>query len=161
MSVGNWDGDRTVAEIRHIFSKFSGNLGSSGSVSYLFNKVGVITYVDTDKAEEIIDFAIENNAIDIVHEENFLEIHTDKSDYLNMTNSLKEKNYIFDNAELEMHADTKIKLDADSTESFTKFIDTLEETDDVQNVNSNAEYTDRFYNLKQPEILKNVKNAKR
>ena len=59
-----------------------------------------------------------------------------------MTNSLKEKNYIFDNAELEMHADTKIKLDADSTESFTKFIDTLEETDDVQNVYSNAEYAD-------------------
>ena len=51
--------NRTVAEIRHIFSKFSGNLGSSGSVSYLFNKVGVITYDDTDKAEEIIDFAIE------------------------------------------------------------------------------------------------------
>ena len=153
--------NRTVAEIRHIFSKFSGNLGSSGSVSYLFNKVGVITYDDTDKAEEIIDFAIENNAIDIVHEENFLEIHTDKSDYLNMTNSLKEKNYIFDNAELEMHADTKIKLDADSTESFTKFIDTLEETDDVQNVYSNAEFAVRFFNLKQPEILKNVKNAKR
>ena len=60
-----------------------------------------------------------------------------------------------------MHADTKIKLDAESIESFEKFIDTLEEADDVQNVYSNAEYTDWLYNLKQPEILKNVKNAKR
>ena len=127
--------NRTVAEVRHAFSKYSGNLGSSGSVSYLFKKIGVISFQETDKA-------IENNAEDVIHEENYVEIHTDKVDYLNIAEVLKDNDFVFDNAELEMHADTKIQLDADSTESFIKFIDSLEELDDVQNVYTNAEYTE-------------------
>ena len=134
--------NRTVAEVRHAFSKFSGNLGSSGSVSYLFKKIGVISFQDTDKADEIMELAIENNAEDVIHEENYVEIHTDKVDYLNIAEVLKDNDFVFDNAELEMHADTKIQLDADSTESFIKFIDSLEELDDVQNVYTNAEYTE-------------------
>ena len=134
--------NRTVAEVRHAFSKFSGNLGSSGSVSYLFKKIGVISFQKTDKADEIMELAIENNAEDVIHEENYVEIHTDKVDYLNIAEVLKDNDFVFDNAELEMHADTKIQLDADSTESFIKFIDSLEELDDVQNVYTNAEYTE-------------------
>ena len=134
--------NRTVAEVRHAFSKFSGNLGSSGSVSYLFKKIGVISFQETDKADEIMELAIENNAEDVIHEENYVEIHTDKVDYLNIAEVLKDNDFVFDNAELEMHADTKIQLDADSTESFIKFIDSLEELDDVQNVYTNAEYTE-------------------
>ena len=134
--------NRTVAEVRHAFSKFSGNLGSSGSVSYLFKKIGVISFQETDKADEIMELAIENNAEDVIHEKNYVEIHTDKVDYLNIAEVLKDNDFVFDNAELEMHADTKIQLDADSTESFIKFIDSLEELDDVQNVYTNAEYTE-------------------
>ena len=134
--------NRTVAEVRHAFSKYSGNLGSSGSVSYLFKKIGVISFQETDKADEIMELAIENNAEDVIHEENYVEIHTDKVDYLNIAEVLKDNDFVFDNAELEMHADTKIQLDADSTESFIKFIDALEELDDVQNVYTNAEYTE-------------------
>tara|TARA_X000001036_G_scaffold440100_1_gene494429 strand:+ start:7539 stop:8270 length:732 start_codon:yes stop_codon:yes gene_type:complete len=134
--------NRTVAEVRHAFSKYSGNLGSSGSVSYLFKKIGVISFQETDKADEIMELAIENNAEDVIHEENYVEIHTDKVDYLNIAEVLKDNDFVFDNAELEMHADTKIQLDADSTESFIKFIDSLEELDDVQNVYTNAEYTE-------------------
>ena len=132
--------NRTVAEVRHAFSKFSGNLGSSGSVSYLFKKVGIISYEDTDKGDEIVDIAIENNASDVIQEGNYIEIQADKGDYLNITKVLKESEYSFDNAELEMHAETKIELDAEGAESFLKFIDTLEELDDVQNVYTNAEY---------------------
>ena len=62
--------NRTIAEVRHAFSKYSGNLGSSGSVSYLFNKIGVITFEETDSSDEIVDIAIENNAIDIIQEKN-------------------------------------------------------------------------------------------
>ena len=102
--------NRTVAEVRHVFSRFSGNLGSSGSVSYLFKKIGVISYQDTDKAEQIMDLAIENNAEDIIQDQNYVEIHTDKADYLNITKVLKDNDFIFDNAELEMHAETKIEL---------------------------------------------------
>ena len=133
--------NRTVAEVRHAFSKFSGNLGSSGSVSYLFKKVGIISYEDTNKGDEIVDLAIENNASDVIQEENYVEIQTDKDDYLNITKVLKENNYIFDNAELEMIADIKIELDTEGAESFIKFTDALEELDDVQNVYTNAEYT--------------------
>ena len=132
--------NRTVAEVRHAFSKFSGNLGSSGSVSYLFKKVGIISYEDTNKGDEIVDLAIENNASDVIQDNNYVEIQTDKDDYLNITKVLKENNYIFDNAELEMIADTKIELDSEGAESFMKFTDTLEELDDVQNVYTNAEY---------------------
>ena len=132
--------NRTVAEVRHAFSKFSGNLGSSGSVSYLFKKVGIISYEDTNKGNEIVDLAIENNASDVIQDNNYVEIQTDKDDYLNITKVLKENNYIFDNAELEMIADTKIELDSEGAESFMKFTDTLEELDDVQNVYTNAEY---------------------
>jgi len=133
--------NRTVAEVRHAFSKFAGNLGSSGSVSYLFKKIGVISYDDlSDKADEVIDFAIEHNVLDIIQEENYVEIHTDAKDYLNITKVLKDNNYIFDNAELEMHADTSIELDEEASESFLKFIDALEDLDDVQNVYTNAEY---------------------
>ena len=133
--------NRTVAEVRHAFSKFAGNLGSSGSVSYLFKKIGVISYDDlSDKADEVIDFAIEHNVEDVIQEENYVEIHTDAKDYLNITKVLKDSNYIFDNAELEMHADTSIELDEEASESFLKFIDALEDLDDVQNVYTNAEY---------------------
>ncbi len=136
--------NRTVADVRHAFSKYSGNMGSSGSVSYLFKNIGIITYDDTSKAEEIIDLAIESNAIDIIQEEKYLEIHTDTKEYLNITKVLKDNNFPFDNAELEMHAETKIQLDLESTEIFLKFIDAIEELDDVQNVYTNAEYPDNI-----------------
>ena len=83
--------NRTVAEVRHVFSKYSGNLGSSGSVSYLFNKIGVISYDETDNGDEIVDIAIENNAIDYIQHEKYVEIHTDKADFLKITEVLKEK----------------------------------------------------------------------
>ena len=136
--------NRTVAEVRHVFSRFAGNLGSSGSVSYLFKKKGVISYEDTNKAEQIIDLAIEHNAEDILQEDNYVEIHTDKSDYLNIAKVLKDNDFIFDNAELEMHADTKVDLTGDDADSFIKFIDAIEELDDVQNVYTNAEYEQKL-----------------
>ena len=132
--------NRTIAEVRHAFSKYSGNLGSSGSVSYLFNKIGVITFEETDSSDEIVDIAIENNAIDIIQEKKYVEIHTNKSDFINITEVLKENNYIFDSAELEMHAETKIELEGENLESFLKFVDALEDLDDVQNVYTNANY---------------------
>ena len=132
--------NRTVAAVRHAFTKFSGNLGSSGSVSYLFKKIGVISFNETSKHEEIADLAIENNAIDIINEDNYVEIHTDKADFLNIAKVLKDNGFIFDNAELEMHAETKVELDDEAAENFLKFIDSLEEVDDVQNVYTNAKY---------------------
>jgi len=136
--------NRTVADVRHAFSKYSGNMGSSGSVSYLFKNIGIITYDETNQAEEIIDLAIENNAIDIIQEDKYLEIHTDTKDYLSVIKVLKDNNFIFDSAELEMYAETKIQLDSELAEIFLKFIDAIEELDDVQNVYTNAEYPDNI-----------------
>ncbi|MBT7542938.1 MAG: YebC/PmpR family DNA-binding transcriptional regulator [Gammaproteobacteria bacterium] len=136
--------NRTVADVRHAFSKYSGNMGSSGSVSYLFKNIGIITYYETNQAEEIIDLAIENNAIDIIQEDKYLEIHTDTKDYLSVIKVLKDNNFIFDSAELEMYAETKIQLDSELAEIFLKFIDAIEELDDVQNVYTNAEYPDNI-----------------
>ena len=84
--------------------------------------------------------AIENNASDVIQEDNYVEIQTDKDDYLNITKVLKDNNYVFDNADLEMVADIKIELNEEGAESFMKFTDALEELDDVQNVYTNAEY---------------------
>ena len=82
--------------------------------------------------------------LDVIQEENYVEIHTDKSDYLNITKVLKENEFLFDNAELEMHADTKIELDADEADTFIKFVDALDEIDDVQNVYTNAKYPEEL-----------------
>ena len=132
--------NRTVAEIRHVFTKFGGNLGSSGSVSYLFKKIGVITFEGIENKDELIDLAIETDIDDYEDDEKDMIFFTSSENFLKSIDVFKKNNYIPSGMEVEMQADTKVKLTDDDNDSFVKFLDSLEELDDVQNVYSNIDY---------------------
>ena len=132
--------NRTVAEIRHVFTKFGGNLGSSGSVSYLFKKIGVITFEGIENKDELIDLAIETDIDDYEDDEKDMIFFTSSENFLKLIDFFKKNNYIPSGMEVEMQADTKVKLTDDDNDSFVKFLDALEELDDVQNVYSNLDY---------------------
>jgi YebC/PmpR family DNA-binding regulatory protein len=125
--------NRTVAEVRHAFTKFGGNLGTDGSVSYLFNKIG-FAQVDPNADEEIVmDILLENDGEDLEFQNlsSFIE-------------TLKNKNIGILNAEVTMRADTSIALDQETGEKLLRILDFLEDVDDVQEVHSNAEFPDNF-----------------
>ena len=132
--------NRTVAEIRHVFTKFGGNLGSSGSVAYLFKKIGVITFEGIENKDELIDLAIETDIDDYEDDEKDMIFFTSSENFLKSIDVFKKNNYIPSGMEVEMQADTKVKLTDDDNDSFVKFLDALEELDDVQNVYSNLDY---------------------
>ena len=132
--------NRTVAEIRHVFTKFGGNLGNSGSVSYLFKKIGVITFEGIENKDELIDLAIETDIDDYEDDEKDMIFFTSSENFLKSIDVFKKNNYIPSGMEVEMQADTKVKLTDDDNDSFVKFLDALEELDDVQNVYSNLDY---------------------
>tara|TARA_B100001939_G_scaffold259615_1_gene226656 strand:- start:2577 stop:3293 length:717 start_codon:yes stop_codon:yes gene_type:complete len=132
--------NRTVAEIRHVFTKFGGNLGSSGSVSYLFKKIGVITFEGIENKDELIDLAIETDIDDYEDDEKDMIFFTSSENFLKSIDVFKKNNYVPSGMEVEMQADTKVKLTDDDNDSFVKFLDALEELDDVQNVYSNLDY---------------------
>lgn len=132
--------NRTVAEIRHVFTKFGGNLGSSGSVSYLFKKIGVITFEGIENKDELIDLAIETDIDDYEDDEKDMIFFTSSENFLKSIDVFKKNNYVPSSMEVEMQADTKVKLTGDDNDSFVKFLDALEELDDVQNVYSNLDY---------------------
>ena len=132
--------NRTVAEIRHVFTKFGGNLGSSGSVSYLFKKICFITFEGIENKDELIDLAIETDIDDYEDDEMDMIFFTSSENFLKSIDVFKKNNYIPSSMEVEMQADTKVKLTDDDNDSFVKFLDALEELDDVQNVYSNLDY---------------------
>ena len=109
--------NRTVAEIRHVFTKFGGNLGSSGSVSYLFKKIGVITFEGIENKDELIDLAIETDIDDYEDDEKDMIFFTSSENFLKSIDVFKKNNYVPSSMEVEMQADTKIKLTDDDNDS--------------------------------------------
>ncbi|MEM8768955.1 MAG: YebC/PmpR family DNA-binding transcriptional regulator [Pseudomonadota bacterium] len=132
--------NRTVAEVRHAFSKFGGNLGTDGSVAYLFSKLGVISFAPGVDEEAVMDVALEAGAEDIESEEDgSLTVTTPWEVMGNVVDALKAASLEPDNAEVAMVPSTYTPCDDDLASSVVKLIDALEELDDVQNVYSNAE----------------------
>ena len=136
--------NRTVSDVRHAFSKFGGNLGTDGSVSYLFNKIGIIHVAKTYSEEDILDIALEAGADDLVDEEDYFEIITSSSDLENVLKSLKENNIENTNAELTLRAETSVSVDQEMSEKVLKIMDFMDELDDVQEVHTNAEFSENF-----------------
>ena len=136
--------NRTVSDVRHAFSKFGGNLGTDGSVSYLFNKIGIIHVAKTYSEEDILDIALEAGADDLVVEEDYFEIITSSSDLENVLKSLKENNIENTNAELTLRAETSVSVDQEMSEKVLKIMDFMDELDDVQEVHTNAEFPENF-----------------
>ncbi len=136
--------NRTVSDVRHAFSKFGGNLGTDGSVSYLFNKIGIIHVAKSYSEEDILDIALEAGADDLVDEEDYFEIITSSSDLENVLKALKENNIENANAELTLRAETSVSVDQEMSEKVLKIMDFMDELDDVQEVHTNAEFPENF-----------------
>lgn len=135
--------NRTVADVRHAFTKYGGNLGADGSVSYLFNHVGLLTYPAGIDEDAIMEAAIEVGAEDIiVDDDKSIEVLTDPGDLEAIRDAMREAGFTHEIAELTMRASTHSQLELQEAESMIKMLDLLEDLDDVQNVYSNADISD-------------------
>lgn len=137
--------NRAAANVRNIFSKTGGNLGATGSVSYMFQRKGVIEFdAEAVNEDEIMDAGLEAGAEDIVNEDGVITVTTDPNDFATVLEALQAKNFTALSAEVSMVPDTYSALDMDSAAKLQKLVDRLEEDDDVQNVYTNAEYPEGF-----------------
>ncbi len=137
--------NRAAANVRNIFSKTGGNLGATGSVSYMFNRKGVIEYDAEQVAEdEVMEAALEAGADDIVAEDGVITVTTDPSSFEAVLEALQSKGFESVSAEISMVPDTYSTLDEETTRKVLKLIDRLEEDDDVQNVYSNMDIPEGF-----------------
>lgn len=135
--------NRTAADVRHAFSKFGGNLGADGSVSYLFNHVGLLAYPPGSNEDAIMAAAIEAGAEDIVvDEDKSIEVLTDPAEFETVREGMRNAGFAPEYSELTMRATTSAELESDEAASMLKLLETLEDLDDVQNVYSNAEIRD-------------------
>ena len=133
--------NRTVSEVRHAFTKHGGNLGTDGSVGYLFSKIGQLIFAPGADENKLMEAAIEAGAEDVVSQEDgSIEVITTPEQYQEVLDALKAQDFMPDNAEITMQPSTWVALDADGAASMTKLIDVLEDLDDVQDVYSNAEF---------------------
>ena len=136
--------NRTVSDVRHAFSKFGGNLGTDGSVSYLFKKLGVI-HINKDYSEEMLmENVIESGAQDFSEEDDFFEVTTDPNLFNKVIDFFKENDIKYINAELTLRADTLVDLDQDMSEKVLNIMEFMDDLDDVQEVHTNAEFPENF-----------------
>lgn len=134
--------NRTVAEIRHAFNKQGGNLGTDGSVAYLFSKQGVLSYSPDVDEDALMEAALEAGAEDVaVQEDGSYEIVTTPEQFLDVKESLVESGLEPDNADVTMVPSTYAAVEGEMADSVQKLLDMLEDLDDVQNVYSNADIT--------------------
>jgi YebC/PmpR family DNA-binding regulatory protein len=139
--------NRTVSEVRHAFTKFGGNLGTDGSVAYLFNKQGEILLAVGQSEDKAMEIAIEAGADDVITEDGQVEIVTPDSAYHAVLTALQAVGLEVDQSQLTMRAQILVPIDNDSAESLMKLIDMLEDLDDVQEVYSNAEFPENFLEM--------------
>ena len=134
--------NRTVAEVRHAFSKCGGNLGTDGSVAYLFTKKGVLTFVGADE-DALMDAALEAGADDVVTEEDgTIEVYTTPNDFGTVLDGLEAAGFKPESAEVTMIPSTEAELDAETAPKLMRLIDMLEDLDDVQEVYHNGSISD-------------------
>jgi len=135
--------NRTVAEVRHAFSKFGGNLGADGSVSYLFNNVGQLLYPSGSDEDTIMEAAIDAGAEDIVvDDDKSVEVLTEPAEFEQVRDKMVETGLDPENAQLTMRASTTAELNVKEAGSMIRLLDMLEDLDDVQEVYSNADISD-------------------
>lgn len=135
--------NRTAGEMRHYFSKNGGNLGQSGSVTFLFERKGIIVIENIGFSEDkIMDDVIEAGAEDYEYSEEAIEITTEPPEFPAVRDALEKQGYSFASAEVEYVPTTEVALDAASAEAMEKLIEMLEDNDDVQDVWHNWEMPD-------------------
>ena len=130
--------NRTTGEIRHIFSKHGGNLGSPGSVAWQFEEKGII-YIEKDKANEdtVFEIAVEAGAEDVKTEGDTYEVYTSPKDFENVKKAFVDANIEIQNADITMVPQSTVRVDGKDAERLLKLLDALEDNDDVQKVYAN------------------------
>ena len=137
--------NRTVAEVRHAFTKSGGNLGTEGSVAYLFNKIGILSFSDGVDEDAVMEAALEAGADDILtNEDGSLDVLTAPEDFIAVKDAMQQMGLEPDSAEVTMRASTSVELDAKDAEKMVRLLEKLEDLDDVQNVYSNADISEEI-----------------
>jgi YebC/PmpR family DNA-binding regulatory protein len=131
--------NRTVSEVRHAFTKHGGNLGTDGSVAYLFNKQGEILLAHTDHVDRAMELAIDAGADDVSLDNEQIEVITSVENYHHVLEIL-QKEFSVEHSHITQRAQNMIALEGDDATSVEKLIDALEDLDDVQVVYTNADY---------------------
>jgi YebC/PmpR family DNA-binding regulatory protein len=138
--------NRTVAEVRHAFTKYGGNLGTDGSVAYLFTKVGVLNFAPGTSEDDVMEVALDAGADDIVSEDDgSFEVITTPEAYEDVKAAMVEAGLSPENSEITMRASLEVDLDVESGEKVLRFLDALEDLDDTQDVFSNANIPEESY----------------
>ncbi|NQZ53758.1 MAG: YebC/PmpR family DNA-binding transcriptional regulator [Piscirickettsiaceae bacterium] len=135
--------NRTVAGVRNVFTKRGGNMGTDGSVAYLFNKRGIIGFAQGTNEDTVMEIALESGAEDIItNEDGSIDVFTLQEDYAAVKDALDAAGLEAISSEVTMHPETTISLDIDDARKALAMIDAFEELDDVQDVYSNANFSD-------------------
>jgi YebC/PmpR family DNA-binding regulatory protein len=136
--------NRTVADVRHLFSRFGGSLGESGSVAWQFTRQGVITVpVDGDYDEDsVMEAALEAGADDLQRTGDSFAISTPVEELATVREALAAQNFTIESAEIEMVPQTMVQLEGEHARKALKLVDALEDHDDVQSVSANFDVTD-------------------
>ena len=136
--------NRTVGEVRHIFDKYGGNMGTTGSVSYMFENKGVLIVERTVELDEdtMMELVLDSGAEDVITMDDCYEIRTAPQDFSQVRKYFEEKGYTFDEADIMMVSNDKIDLSEDQMVTFTKMLDAFEDNDDIQDVYHNVNLPD-------------------
>jgi YebC/PmpR family DNA-binding regulatory protein len=135
--------NRTVSEVRHAFTKAGGNLGTDGSVAYLFSKVGTLTFPAGSDEDQVMEAALEAGAEDVVtNDDQTIDVQTTPETFLDVKQAMIEAGLEPEMAEVTMSPSTSVDLGLEDAEKVMRLVDTLEDLDDVQNVYTNADFSD-------------------
>ena len=136
--------NRTVADVRHAFSKFGGNLGTDGSVAYLFNKIGVINIASSYNEDTVMEIVLDAGADDMMSSEDGYEVITSPVNLSKVLEALTAFNIETIDAEVATRADVLVDLDKEASEKVLKIMNFMDDLDDVQEVHTNGEFADDF-----------------
>lgn len=135
--------NRTVAEVRHAFTKCGGHLGNENSVAYLFKKTGVITFAPGSNEEKIMEVALDTGADDVLHhDDHSIDVITSPDAFEKIRDAMTAAKLDFAQADVTMLAATEVALDKESAQQMLELTEMLEDLDDVQHVYSNADLPD-------------------
>jgi len=137
--------NRTVAEVRHAFSKYGGNLGTDGSVAYQFTKSGVLGYPSGSDEDQIMEAALEAGAEDVLgNDDGSVDVLTEPDQFVDIKEAMMVAGLEPEQAEVTMRAANTMSLELDDAEKMIRLLDRLEDLDDVQNVYSNADISEEI-----------------
>jgi len=136
---------RTVADVRHAFTKAGGSLGTNGSVAYLFTRRGILIFAPGMNEDALMEAALDAGADDVVaHDDGSFEVFTAAEQFNDVKDALIVSGYMPDSSEVTLIPATRAEVDADHVSAFFKLLDQLEDSDDVQNVYHNADISDEL-----------------